>query len=212
MPPHSNSYLQPCDVAVFRSFKSCIQAQASATLARSIFDGSFGDVFLNKVWRRQCSAEWASRATTDLSCKNPVSTIGRRLLRAHSDDFRDAVTEAAALHARNELFVKHVTPAMAEESDDDEDGTQPLVDADEPELIDTPPAPTSTLPMSKLERCIAQRAVYGAGPRRAAEKLPLASHLYISLCCLTCRLSVTYKNEFFFVLPPLLLRNTDQGI
>ena len=25
-----------CDVAVFRSFKSCIQAQASATLARSV--------------------------------------------------------------------------------------------------------------------------------------------------------------------------------
>ena len=75
-----------------------------------------------------------------------MSTTGRRLLRAHSDDdFRDAVTEAAALHARNELFAKHVTPepaeeallgAMAEESDDDEDGTQPLVDADEPELID----------------------------------------------------------------------------
>ena len=111
------------------------------------------------------------------------------------------------MHARNELFAKHVTPepaeeallgAIAEESDDDEDCTQPLVDADEPELIDTPPAPTSTPPMSKLERCTAQRAVYGAGPRRAAEKLPLASHLYISLCCLTCRLSVTDKNEFFF--------------
>ena len=35
LPPRSTSYLQPCDVAVFRSFKSCIQAQASATLARS---------------------------------------------------------------------------------------------------------------------------------------------------------------------------------
>ena len=34
LPPQSTSYLQPCDVAVFRSFKSCIQAQASATLAR----------------------------------------------------------------------------------------------------------------------------------------------------------------------------------
>ena len=41
IPPHSTSYLQPCDVAVFRSFKSCIQAQASATLARSVIDGSF---------------------------------------------------------------------------------------------------------------------------------------------------------------------------
>ena len=41
IPPHSTSYLQPCDVAVFRSFKSCIQTQASATLARSVIDGSF---------------------------------------------------------------------------------------------------------------------------------------------------------------------------
>ena len=30
IPPRSTSYLQPCDVAVFRSFKSCVQAQASA--------------------------------------------------------------------------------------------------------------------------------------------------------------------------------------
>ena len=30
-PPRSTSYLQPCDVAVFTSFKSCIQAQGSAT-------------------------------------------------------------------------------------------------------------------------------------------------------------------------------------
>ena len=33
IPPHSTSYLQSYDVAVFRSFKSCIQVQASATLA-----------------------------------------------------------------------------------------------------------------------------------------------------------------------------------
>ena len=39
IPPRSTSYLQPCDVAVFRSFKSCIQTQASATLARSVLDG-----------------------------------------------------------------------------------------------------------------------------------------------------------------------------
>ena len=33
--------LHPCDVAVFRSFKSRIQAKASATLARSVIDSSF---------------------------------------------------------------------------------------------------------------------------------------------------------------------------
>ena len=54
---------------------------------------------------------------------------------------------------------------MAEESDDDEDGTPPHVDADEPELIAIPPAAASAPPMSNLERCIALRLVYGAGPR-----------------------------------------------
>ena len=57
IPQHSTSFLQPCDVAVFRSFLSCIQAQASATLARSVLDGSFDDVVMNKAWRRQSSAE-----------------------------------------------------------------------------------------------------------------------------------------------------------
>ena len=64
-PPRSTSYLQPCDVAVFRSFKSYIQAQASATLARSVIDGSFDDIVMKGAWRRQSSSEWASRATMD---------------------------------------------------------------------------------------------------------------------------------------------------
>ena len=55
--------------------------------------------------------------------------------------------------------------AMAEESDDDDDGTPPHVVADEPELIDKPPALASALPVSNLERCIALRLVDGAGPR-----------------------------------------------
>ena len=76
--------------------------------------------------------------------------------------------------ARDELFTKDITPEPAEEgspvwakvgeSDDDEDGTPPHVDADELELIAMPPAPTSAPPTSNLERCIALRLVYGAGP------------------------------------------------
>ena len=42
-------------------FKSCIQAQASANLACSVFDGSFDELIMNKAWRRQSSAEWAAR-------------------------------------------------------------------------------------------------------------------------------------------------------
>ena len=40
IPPRSTSYLQLCNVFVFRSFKSCIQTQASATLARSVIHDS----------------------------------------------------------------------------------------------------------------------------------------------------------------------------
>ena len=165
-------------MAVFRSFKSCIQKQASATLARAVLDGSFDGLAMNKAWRRQSSAEWASRAFTDLLAENKVWSTGWRQLRAHSDgDFRDAVTEAAALHAHDELFAKHIVPepapedpvdwAMAEPSDGEDDA--PMPDAPppepEPELIDMPPAPASAPRMSNLERCIALRLVYGAGPR-----------------------------------------------
>ena len=59
------------------------------------------------------------------------STEGRRL-RDHSEGaFRDAVGEAAALHARGEPFAKHITPepveegppvwAMAESTNDEDD-------------------------------------------------------------------------------------------
>ena len=74
LPPRSTFYSQPCDVATFRSFKSCIQAKASATLARSVSDGSFEGLAMNKAWRRQSSAEWAARALTDLCDENKVWT------------------------------------------------------------------------------------------------------------------------------------------
>ena len=42
IPTHSTSY-----------FKSCIQTQATTTLARSVLDGTLDDVVMNKAWRRQ---------------------------------------------------------------------------------------------------------------------------------------------------------------
>ena len=162
LPPQSTSYLQPCDVAVFRSFKSCIQTQASATLARAVLDGSFEGLAMNKAWRRQSSAEWAARAIADIL--------------ADDGAFRDAVEEAAALHSRDDLFARHIAPdpaeegppmwAMAEETDDEGEDDAPMPDAPpEPELIDMPPAPASAPRMSNLERCIALRLVHGSGPR-----------------------------------------------
>ena len=104
-----------------------------------------------------------------------LPTTGWRRLRADGDGaFRDAVEEAAALHSHDELFAKHIVPepapedpvdwAMAEATDGEDDA--PMPDAPpEPELIDMPPAPVSAPRMSNLERCIALRLVYGAGPR-----------------------------------------------
>ena len=99
----------------------------------------------------------------------------QKLGQLHSDaHFQEAVEETAALHAHDELYSKHIEPepapedpvdwAMAEASDDEDDA--PMPDATlEPELIDMPPAPAFAPPMSHLERCIALRLVYCAGPR-----------------------------------------------
>ena len=102
--PHSTSHLQPCDGVIFHSFKRCIQTQATTTLACSVLDGSSDDAVVNKSCWRQSWADWAARAVTDFCEKNQVWTTGWRRLR---DDFRKAVEEAAALHARDELFAKH---------------------------------------------------------------------------------------------------------
>ena len=111
---------------------------------------------------------------TDLRDENKVWTTGRHCLRAgRNAEFRDAVAEAAALHAHDELFSKHIEPesapedpvdwATSEASDDLDDA--PMPDAPpELELIDMPPAPASAPRTSNLERCIALRLVYGAGP------------------------------------------------
>ena len=128
IPPRSTSCWQPCDVAVFRSFKSHIQAQASATLARSVLDDSFEGLAKNKAWRRQFSEEWTARAVTDLCDENKVwASIARK-----SDaEFRKAVEEANELHAAGYLFSRQVEPepapadpvkcSMAEASDDEDD-------------------------------------------------------------------------------------------
>ena len=76
---------------------------------------------------------------------------------------------------------------MAEESDDDEDGTSPRAGADEPELIDMASAPR----MSNLERWIALRLVCGAGPRQRSQKIAtyIASHrlsVVSRVGCLVC--------------------------
>ena len=179
LPPHSTSYLQPCDVAVFRSFKSCIQGQASATLARAVLDDTFDGLAMNKAWRRQSSAEWASRAVADILAENKAWSTGWRQLRAQDDaEFHEAVEEANGLHVAGALFTRHIEPepapvdpvdwAMAEATDGEDDAPMPdapMPDAPpEPELIDMPPAPASAPPMTNLERCIALRLVYGAGP------------------------------------------------
>ena len=114
IPPQSTSYLQPCDVAVFRNFKSCIQAHASATLARSVIDNSFEGLAMNKAWRRPSSADWAARTVADLCAKNKVWVTGWRQLRAQSDaEFHEADEEANELHATGALFAREIAPEPA---------------------------------------------------------------------------------------------------
>ena len=116
IPPRSTSYLQPCDLAVSRGFKSCIQTQASTTLARFVIDGSFDDVEMNNAWRTQSAAEWASCAVQDLREKNQVWTVGRSRLRARDTTaFGGAVSEAVALHSHDELLSMHIEKDHAEE-------------------------------------------------------------------------------------------------
>ena len=199
IPPRSTSYLQPCDVAVFRSFKSCIQAQASATLTRSVLDGSFEGLAMNKAWRRQSSAEWAARAVTDLCDENKAWTTGWRPLRAHSDAHsKEAVAETAARHAHDELFSRHVEPepapedpvdwAIAEASDDEDDA--PMPDAPpEPEIIDMPPAPASAprcRTWSGASLCASCTALDQAESKQKCTTI-IISHC--ALCSLTCPLS-----------------------
>ena len=140
---------------------------------------------------RQSSAEWAARAVTDLCDKNPGLYDLLGCLRAHSDDdFRDTVTETAALHARDELFAKHLTPqtaeegllawAKAEESDNDEDDA-PMPDVParpEPQLI-----ACLQLQLPHL-RCPTWSALRRTAPRTrrwtamiSSKKMPPASHL-----------------------------------
>ena len=114
-----------------------------------------------------------------------------RLGGSQSDaEFHEAVEEANELHATGALFARQMEPepapedpvdlAMAEASDDEDDA--PVPDAPpEPEIIDMPPAPASARPMSNLERCIALRLLYGAGPRRVSEKMSRMSVLLSAL-------------------------------
>ena len=173
---------------------SCIQAQASATVARSVLDA------MNKAWRRQYSADWAARALTDLCDISLVWSTGWRQLRAQSDaEFREAV-ERGQRTARHWRVVRETDRARAPEdpmnwataeaSDDEDDA--PMPDAPlEPELNDMPPAAASAPKMSSLERCIALRLVYGAGPRQRLQKIAL-HHISASLSvvsrvgCLVC--------------------------
>ena len=83
-----------------------------------------------------------------------------------------------ALHARDELFSKQRRQTS--------EGDAPMPDAPEAELIDLLPAPASAPPMSSMERSIALRLLYGAGPRRRfPPKLPPASHFSVSLSLLS---------------------------
>ena len=136
---------------------------------------------------------------------------------------------------RGELFTKHITPepaeegspvwAMAEESDDDEDGTPPHADADEPELIAMPLA--RGIRASRILRWTALTPPKNCHLHRILASLSVASRVGCLVCCAHACVSMsprpdhqspgsqavarTKKTFFFLILPSLLLRNADQG-
>ena len=74
----------------------------------------------------------------------------------------------------------------------------------EPELIDMPPSLASAPPMSSLERCIALRLVFGAGPRLCLQKMALAPHLSVSLLSRVSVVScVLARTRVFLSWPPV---------
>ena len=187
IPPHSTSYLQTCRLAVFRSFKRSLRHRRLIRRHRDE-KGMTATVF-----GRMGVARYRGPLRPTIRRCAPVG------VRDHSDaHFKEAVEEAATLHAHDELFSKHIDPepppedpvewAMADASDDEDDA--PMSDAPpEPELVDMPSAPVSAPRMSNFERCITMRLVYSAGPRRVPPKNCHLHHLSVSLCCLMCRLS-----------------------
>ena len=87
IPPHSTSYLQHQDAGPLRLRRLVRRRRHEQDMAATVF-GRMG----------------SSRSHGPLR-QNQAWTTGWRRLRAHSDDeFREAVTEAAALHARDGLF------------------------------------------------------------------------------------------------------------
>ena len=106
-----------------------LQTPASTTLARSVIDGSFEGLAMNKAWRRQYSSEWVARALMVFCNISQVWTTGWPRLRSHANaEFREAAQEANELHATGALFARQIEPepapedtvdwAMAESSDE----------------------------------------------------------------------------------------------
>ena len=96
-------------------------------------------------------------------CRMGSSRSHEPLQREQGFHFKEAVEQAAALHAHDELFSKHIKAepapedpvdwAMAEASDDEDDA--PMPDAPpEPELIDMPPAPVFLLSHVSVVPCV----------------------------------------------------------
>ena len=112
IPPRSSSYLQPCDVAVFRSFKSCIQAQGepqSCPLRPR-----------STTWSRTRHGHDSLRPNGQVAQSRTSATKTRRgrlcgVARAPTATTISARPSKRPRHARDEPFAKHITPEPAEE-------------------------------------------------------------------------------------------------
>ena len=154
----------------------------------------------------------SSRSHGPLRREQGVDNWMASLARAGSNaEFREAVAEAAALHAHDELFSKDIEPepapedpvdwAMAEASDDEDDA--PMPDAP-PELIDMPPAPaTSDVELGTLHR-IAPRVRRWTALSLNKNTQPSSCHIVLSVVtrvrCPVCGVSLLSHVSVVFVL------------
>ena len=135
IPAQSTSDCKPCDVAMFKTWKSVLADAASESLAESVVDGqnikTTFDFSLMHLKRR--SVGWAEKAT--LHDRTDLRKLAWKHVSWESDeDFARLVTQAQVMHDADQLLISHADqPADAPAAGCDTIDEQTIFDLDEEE-------------------------------------------------------------------------------
>ena len=110
IPAQSTSCCQPCDVAMFRTWKSVLAAAANESFAESVVDGqnikTTFDFSLVHLKRR--SVVLAEEATVHVQNRIDLRKSAWKHVSCESDeDFGRMVTQAQVMHDADQLFISH---------------------------------------------------------------------------------------------------------